>query len=478
MNFNKLKLGNYINGEWNETISGDSLEVVDKYTQDLLANLPMATESDIEKSITSSLTGFTELKSWSAGKRSKYLQKLWDALNNRSDEIIDIIVKEAGKPKSYAVSEVNRCLTTIEIAVVEAKRFIGETVPIDFDAGEGKTAFTKRIPIGPILCITPFNFPLNLVLHKVAPALAAGCSVIVKPAPQAPLSAMFLANLIDEVGYPPGVANFLVCSIPLAEKMVRDDRIAMVSFTGSEKVGWYIKSICGMKKVALELGGNAAVIVDEDTDLEAIAKSVANGAFLYSGQICISTQRIFAHESIFKEFQNLLSQEIEKLPVGDPKKTNTIVGPLIDKQHLERITSWVNEAKEGGAKVLNGGTVANEDCNIYQPTLLTKTHSPMKVVDEEAFGPLATIESFKSFDEAIEKVNASKFGLQAGVYTNNFSNVKKAHEMLEVGGVIINNVPGFRVDSMPYGGVKMSGLGREGVKYAMEEMTEPRLIVY
>jgi glyceraldehyde-3-phosphate dehydrogenase (NADP+) len=476
------KIGNYINGAWTQKGSGDFLEVLDKYSQESLATLPMATESDVENAIVSAVKGFKELKSWSAGKRSEFLQKLWTALNNRSEEIVDIIVKEAGKPHSYAVSEVKRCLATIENAVSEAKRFTGEVVPIDYDAGAGKTAFTKRLPIGPVLCITPFNFPLNLVLHKVAPALAAGCSVIVKPAPQAPLSSLFLADLLDEVGYPAGVANFVNCSIPLAEKMVRDDRLAMVSFTGSEKVGWYIKSISGMKKVALELGGNAAVIIDENieakTNLEEIAKSVANGAYLYAGQICISTQRILVHEKVFTEFQNLLIKEIEKLNVGDPNDTKTIVGPLIDKQHLDRIATWVKEATDMGAKVLSGGNLANDKANIYQPTLLTQTKSPMKVVDEEAFGPLAVIESFKNFDEAIEKANDSKFGLQVGVYTNNFSNVKKSHELLEVGGVIINSIPGFRIDSMPYGGVKMSGLGREGVKYAMEEMTEPRLIVY
>lgn len=474
----KLKFGNYINGEWTEFSSGDFLEVTDKYSQESLAKLPMASEADVEKAVTSSLRGLADLKSWSSGKRAHYLQKLWDALYRRRDEITEIITKEAGKPKSYAASEVTRCLATIENAVSEAKRFAGEVVPIDFDAGEGKTAFTKRIPVGPILCITPFNFPLNLVLHKVAPALAAGCSVIVKPAPQAPLSALFLANLIDEAGYPPGVANFVTCDIPLAEKMVRDDRLAMVSFTGSEKVGWYIKSICGIKKVALELGGNAAVIVDEDTDLSEIAKSVANGAYLYAGQICISTQRILVHKSVFTEFQTLLIKEIEKLPVGDPASAKTIVGPLIDKQHLERISSWVEEAKDGGAKVLTGGSIADEQANTYKPTLLAQTKSPMKVVDEEAFGPVAIIDSFENFDEAIQKANDSKFGLQVGVYTNSFTNVKKAHERLEVGGVIINNVPGFRIDSMPYGGVKMSGLGREGIRYAMEEMTEPRLIVY
>lgn len=478
MKLDKIKFGNYINGKWDLEIKKEFLQVNDKFNQKPLAKLALASEKDIEKAISSSVKGFKELKSWSAGQRSEYLEKLRLALLNRFDEAVEIIIKEAGKPKSYAISEVKRCLATIERAVIEAKTFSGEMVPIDFDAGEGKTAFTKRFPVGPILCITPFNFPLNLVLHKVAPALACGCSVIVKPAPQAPLSALFLANLIDQVGYPDGAANFLNCSIPMAEKMVRDDRIAMLSFTGSEKVGWYIKSISGMKKVALELGGNAAVIIDADADLKSTAKSVANGAFLYAGQICISTQRIFVLESVFVEFKKNLIAEIKKLVVGDPKNKETAVGPLIDRLHLERISEWVKEAVDQGAKILVGGAVENEKQNIYKPTLLTQTKSPMKVCDEEVFGPVAIIESVKSFSEAVAKANDSKFGLQVGVFTNNFNHVKEAHNDLEVGGVIINSVPGFRIDSMPYGGIKMSGLGREGIKYAMEEMTEPRLIVY
>ncbi len=474
----KIKFGNYINGTWLDTPNAEVLEVVDKYSQENLATIALATEADIEEAIKACQRAFVEIKSWSAGKRSDYLLKLQNALSARSDEVIDLIVKEAGKPRSYAESELKRCLATIGHAAAEAKTFVGEMVPIDFDAGEGKTAFTKRFPVGPILCITPFNFPLNLVLHKVAPALALGCPFIVKPAPQSPLSALFLANLLEEVGYPAGLANFVNCSVPLAEKMVRDDRLAMVSFTGSEKVGWHLKSVCGMKKLALELGGNAAVIVDEDCDVKAIVKSIANGAFLYSGQICISTQRIFVLESRFEEFKKLLIEEIRKLHIGDPQDTATIVGPLIDKGHFQRIIDWVNEAKLQGAKVLVGGEVASDKHNIYQPTLLSQTKAGMKIVDEEVFGPVATLEPVSSFDEAIEKVNDSKFGLQAGVFSNNFSNVKKAHERLEVGGVIVNSIPGFRVDSMPYGGIKMSGLGREGIKYAMEEMSEPRLMVF
>lgn len=474
----KIYFGNYINGSWIEKSSEPSSKVFDKYTGEVLAEVTMSTDKLIEEAIQGSELGFKELRSWSAGKKSDQLYKLRDALKAREDEAVNIIIREAGKPKSYALAEVKRCLSTIEAAAVEAKRLTGEMVPIDFDHGAGRTAFTKRYPIGPVLCITPFNFPLNLVLHKVAPALACGCSVIVKPAPQAPLSALFLASLLEEVGYPSGVANFVNCSIERAEKMVKDDRIKMISFTGSEKVGWHIKSICKTKKIALELGGNAAVVVDETGDFKEIAKKVAGGAFLYAGQICISTQRILVHKNILKSFKETLIKEIELLKVGDPKDSAVSVGPLIDSGHLSRISEWTQEAVDSEAVILTGGKIFNKEQNIFEPTLFENAKSPLKVVDEEVFGPIAILDSFDNFDQAIEMVNDSKFGLQVGVYTSSIVNMKKSLEEIEVAGVIINDVPGFRIDTMPYGGIKMSGFGREGLKYTMEEMTEPRLIVY
>jgi acyl-CoA reductase-like NAD-dependent aldehyde dehydrogenase len=474
----KLCFSNYINGKWHKESNNEYILVLDKFSGALIAKVPEANDDLVEEAIESSVKGFEKIKSWSAGKRSKYLYKLHGALKDRAEEAANLIVQEAGKPLSYARAEVTRCLSTIEAAAIEAKRIVGEIIPIDYDAGEGRTAFTKKFPVGPVLCITPFNFPMNLVLHKVAPALACGCSVIVKPAPQAPLSALFLANLLAEVGYPAGVANFINCSIELAEKMVRDERLKMISFTGSEKVGWYIKGICGVKKVALELGGNAAVVVDDQTDIDMIAKKVAIGAFLYAGQICISTQRIFVHESLVEKFQKALVIEINALKVGDPKDESTIVGPLIDKAHVDRISSWVKEAEDSGAEILTGGCVDNKNQMIFNPTLIRNAKSPLKIIDEEVFGPIAIIESFSSFDEALAMVNDSKFGLQAGIFTNNLEHMKKAHESLEVAGIIINDIPGFRIDTMPYGGVKMSGLGREGLKYAIDEMTEPRLIIY
>ena len=387
-------------------------------------------------------------------------------------------MREAGKPIGYARTEIARSITTVRTAAAEALRFGGEMVPMDFGAGAGRTAFTKRFPIGVVAAITPFNFPLNLVLHKVAPAMAAGCPVVLKPAPQAPLSALALGGFMERIGWPKGAFSVMLCGIPVAEKLVRDERVAMLSFTGSDKVGWHLKSICGKKKVALELGGNAAVIVDEGTDLAATAKTVAAGANLYAGQTCISTQRIYAVKSVFAQFRDMLVKEYAALMAGDPSDASVTVGPIIDKGHFERISGWVDEAVKGGATLLAGGKAVDASCNIYAATLLTGTKNTMKVNCAEVFGPVAVLEEVADFGEAIAQVNNSSYGLQAGVFTNSIAHLKRAHEELEVGGIIINNVPGFRIDPMPYGGIKDSGLGREGVRYAMEEMSEPRLLVY
>lgn len=470
--------GNYIANEWVYEGKGDFLEVLDKYHGNTLANIPLATEAQMEKAIKASIAGFHQYRKWSAGDRSAKLTQLKNLIEAHKEELTQLIVDEAGKPLSYAQGEVSRCIATVEIAAIEALVSKGEIVPIDFAAGTGKTAFTKPYPIGVIACITPFNFPLNLVLHKVAPALAAGCSVIVKPAPQTPLSTLVLTNLIEKLDLPKGVFNVVNCDIPVAEKMVRDDRIAKLSFTGSETVGWYLKSIIGKKKITLELGGNAAVVIDESADLKEAAKKTAVGAYLYAGQICISTQRIFVHKNVYNEFSTLLLKAIESLKIGDPSDEEVSIGPVIDHGHLLRIRDWVEEALEGGAKLLTGGKILSEQHHLFEPTLLSNTDTSMKVNCAEVFGPVAVIQEFEDFDEAITLVNDSDYGLQAGVFTNSFRNVKKAHEELEVGGVIINNIPGFRIDNMPYGGIKNSGFGREGLKYAMQEMTEERLLIY
>ena len=469
---------NYIAGKWEPKGTGEFQVILDKYQGTEIGKIPQASEEQMEAAIVAANEAFEITKKWSAGKRAEMMQKLYDKLKERKDEFINIIINEGGKPRSYATNEVDRSLTTLRLAVEEATRFGGEVVPMDWGAGEGKTAFTKRFSIGVIACITPFNFPLNLVMHKVAPALATGCTTIIKPAPQAPLSCLAFAALMEEVGYPAGVINVLVCDIPVAEKLVKDERVAKLSFTGSDKVGWYLKSICGKKKVTLELGGNASVIVDEDVDVESITDLVAKGAYLYAGQICISTQRIFVHAKVFDRFQSAFIASIQKLKVGDSQDNEVLVGPVIDKGHLNRINDWVQEAKQKGAQVILGGAVLSDQHNLYEPTLITNSNSGMKVAAEEVFGPVAVLEKANSFEEAIKMTNDSKYGLQVGVFTNSLKNFKYATEELEVGGVIMNNIPGFRIDHMPYGGVKYSGLGREGIKYAMEEMTEGRLIVY
>lgn len=469
---------NLINGNWSFEGDGTYNTVVDKYHGTELAKLPHATEAQMEEAIAAAYASRDALKKLSAGERSAKLEALAALIAKHEEELAQLIVQEGGKPIGYAKAEIARCITTVRTAAAEALRFGGEVTPLDFAAGAGKTAFIKRFPIGVIAAITPFNFPMNLVLHKVAPAMAVGCPVVLKPAPQAPLSAIALGRFIEQLGWPQGAFSVLMCGVPVAEKLVKDERVAMLSFTGSDKVGWHLKAICGKKKVALELGGNAAVIVDEGVDLPAVAKTVAVGANLYAGQTCISTQRIYAVKSVSTEFRDLLVKEYANLKAGDPSDASVTVGPIIDKGHFERISAWVDEAVKGGASLLAGGKAVDAQRNIYAATLLTGTKPEMKVSCAEAFGPVAILEEAADFGGAIDRVNDSTYGLQAGVFTNSLAHMKIAHEELEVGGVIINNVPGFRIDSMPYGGIKDSGLGREGLKYAMEEMSEPRLIVF
>ncbi|MFT4647579.1 MAG: acyl-CoA reductase-like NAD-dependent aldehyde dehydrogenase [Glaciecola sp.] len=468
---------NYIAGKWTDKGKG-TLKVLHKYTGKMLAEIPLADHAQLERATKAAQAFAKPFAAWSAAKRQAHLQRLHDLLSARRVEFAKLIVQEAGKPIGYAQNEVERCLITLSTAAAECVRFGGEVVPVDFGVGEGKTAFTKRIPVGIVACITPFNFPLNLVLHKVGPALATGCPVLLKPAPQAPLVALAFTALMDDAGYPKGAISTFACANDVAETMVRDNRIGMLSFTGSDMVGWFLKGICGKKKVALELGGNAAVLVDEDADVAFAAKQCAIGSFLYAGQICISTQRIYVHTKVFEPFKKALIKETKKLETGDPSKEGVSVGPLIDAGHLQRIATWVTEAKAAGSKVLVGGRIKDEAHNIYAPTVLTDVAVDQKVTCAEAFGPIVVLEEVVDFDQAIQRTNDSDYGLQAGVFTTRIDHMKKAHEELEVGGVIINNIPGFRVDSMPYGGIKNSGLGREGIRYAMEEMTEPRLLVY
>lgn len=473
-----LQAKSFINNEWVGHSTTNILVVRNKFDQTPLASVSCADASEVQFAIANSVQAFQSFSKISASERRDYLLKIREGLFQEKDKFINLIVSEAGKPVDYARMEVERSLFTLQAAADEAIRVGGEVIPMDFGAGKGKSAQTKNFPIGPILAISPFNFPLNLAIHKIAPALAAGCTVLLKPSPFTPLTALALGSLCKRVGLPAGVLNVVVCQNEEADIMLKDERIKMLSFTGSADVGWALKSKAGKKKVVLELGGNAAVIVDRTANLDEAAKTIAMGAYNYSGQVCISVQRIYVDHSVFDEFIGKFKQSVSELKVGDPAETGTVVGPLIDRVHLNRIDTWIHEARTHGAQVLFGGSVLNLENNLYAPTLLTGTQGDMKIVAEEAFGPVAIIEKVQYFDEVIREVNRSRYGLQAGLFTNQISQMKYAHENLEVGALIINGIPGFRIDTMPYGGVKDSGLGREGVRFALADMLEPRLLVY
>lgn len=472
-----LPTGNYINGKWMENGNGKAA-ILDKYSSELLVEIPLAQPEQVEEAIAAASRMASDFRKWSAAKRRLHIERLLGLFKERAEAFAQLIAAEAGKPISYARGEVARCQTTLQLAADEATRFTGETVNIDYNAGEGRRAFTIRVPIGPVACISPFNFPLNLALHKIAPALAVGCPIVLKPSPFAPLSSIAFAALCEAAGYPAGFVNIFLADVSEAESIVVDERLKLLSFTGSPQIGWMLKAKAGKKPVVLELGGNAAAIVDETADLAHAARRIAIGGYLYAGQICISTQRILVEESVFEAFQGMLVKEIEALKVGDPRDEKVMVGPMIDQMHLERVEEWVGEAVAGGARLLTGGFVLSRPHALFAPTLLTGTQPDQKVSCKEVFGPVALVESYSSFQEALDTVNDSDFGLQAGVFTNRLDHMRLALEELEVGGIIMNDVPGFRVDGMPYGGVKDSGLGREGLRYAMEDMTETRLLVY
>ncbi|MCK5824151.1 MAG: aldehyde dehydrogenase family protein [Ichthyobacteriaceae bacterium] len=472
-----IQTQNFINNKWFSS-NEPRLKVLNKYSQNEICDVNMASDIQVELAITSAVNSLKELNKLSSGDRADFLEKLKNELIKEQDAFIDLIIAEAGKPRGYAKMEIQRCIDTLETAVRETYSFAGEIVPIDYNNGAGKTAFTKRVAIGVILAISPFNFPLNLALHKIAPAIATGNPIILKPAPQSPLTALAFAKLIEKVGLPAGSVNILVAEIPNTQKLVTDNRIKLLSFTGSPEIGWKLKNIAGNKKVQLELGGNAASIVDSSSNWKLAAKKLAIASFLYAGQICISTQRIVVDEQIFPMFLNEFISESKQIKMGDPNVLGNHNGPMISKNHLFRIKSWIEEAEANGADVILGGNIFSVEHNIFENTVIIDTNGSMKIHSEEAFAPVVVIDKYSSFNDALNMVNNSKFGLQASVFTNNFNQIKDAHNLLEVGAVIINDIPGFRIDSMPYGGVKESGLGREGIKHTMMEYTEPRMLIY
>ncbi|MEK4228125.1 aldehyde dehydrogenase family protein [Solibacillus sp. FSL H8-0538] len=470
---NKKKL--YINGQWVEAAQYEELK--SPYSLETIAHIPMATDDEVEAAIRTAYAAREEMAAIPAYKRAEMLEKLASLLNERSEEASQIIALEAAKPIKTARLEVARTVQTYKFAAEEAKRIGGEYIPTDAaPGGENRIAYTFREPVGVVAAITPFNFPMNLVAHKVGPALAAGNPVVLKPATQTPLSAYFLGELLHEVGLPQGAFNIVTGNgARVGDKLVTDERVKKISFTGSAAVGIGIRNKAGLKKVTLELGSNAAVIIDDNVELtEAVISRIVSGAFSFQGQVCISVQRIYVHESRYEELVEKLIAETKKLNLGNSLEEATDVSAMISPREVERSLQWIEEAKAAGAEVVTGGKAQD---TILQPTILTNVHPSQKVSCQEVFAPIVSVVKVASMDEAIEQVNDSKYGLQAGIYTTNINTALNASKRLQVGGVVINDIPTYRVDHFPYGGVKESGVGREGLKYAIEEMTELKLVI-
>jgi acyl-CoA reductase-like NAD-dependent aldehyde dehydrogenase len=470
------RLTPYINGA-SVPFRGHGVDVVrNPFTGEPLVEVAQATEEDLEAAITAAQAAFRTMRSLPRHARRDLLARIAAAVTDRRGELAREITASCGKPITQALGEVDRAVMTFSLAADEARRFGGEVVHLDVDPRTvGMTGLAHRFPVGPISAISPFNFPLNLLVHKVAPAIAVGSAVVVKPPPQCPQLAFHLAGILAECGLPAGAYNVLPLPIPLAERLASDPRFALLSFTGSPTVGWHLKNVAGKKKVVLELGGNAAAVVHQDAgDLDWLAQRLAWGAFAYAGQVCIKVQRVFVHEPIYRTFVGKFIEASAALPVGDPFEEKTVVGPLIDPAAADRVDAWVDEAVADGAESLLRGSRKG---NVLAPTVLGNAPREAKVSCREVFGPVATVAPYTDWKCALEDVNASNFGLQAGIFTHDVNRIFEAFNTLEVGGVIANDFPTLRVDNFPYGGIKDSGFGREGVRYAMEDMSEPKMLV-
>ena len=465
--------GFFLDGKWVE--EGEPVEIKAPYDQAVIAQVFQGTREHAEAAIAAAVKAFGTTRRLPAFERQRVLRRVAQTIAERKDEFSRTLAQEAGKPIKAARSEVDRAIFTFNVAAEESTRIYGEYLPLDWqEFTAGRWAIVRRFPLGPIAGITPFNFPLNLVAHKVAPAIAAGCSMVLKPAPQTPLCSLLLAEAVQQAGWPDGGLNVLPLSNDDAGLLVADERIKMISFTGSAPVGWAIKRNAGKKKVILELGGNAGVIVHSDADISYAAERCVAGGFGYAGQTCISVQRIFVERSVYGKFLDLLLAGVSKLKSGDPLEDGTDIGPLIRESDAIRAADWVQEAVRGGARLLRGGS---RNGPMMEATVLTGTKPDMKVNCQEVFAPVVTVEPYDSFDAALKQMNNTPYGLQAGIFTADAKLLFHAYEELEVGGVIAGDVPAFRIDHMPYGGIKDSGLGREGLRYTIEEMTEPKLLV-
>ena len=462
-----------IHNEWIKT--NRTINVKNPLDSSTVGTIYIADEDYLDLAIESAQKGFHISRELSSFNRYELLMNIAQGIKQHQEELCDIIVKESGKPIRFARNEITRAQLTFNWAAEESRRLNGQFIPLDVaPQTTGYYGIVRQFPLGVILGISPFNFPLNLVAHKIAPAIASGNSIILKPSSQTPITAIKLGEIIRTAGAPPGIVNILPAPGRIAEELMKDGRIHKLSFTGSAQIGWYLKSISGKKHVTLELGGNAGTIVEPDVEIDNIIPRLVLGSFAYAGQVCISIQRIFVHESIFHDFIKNFSIETEKsAQCGDPMDEDRIVGPMIDLHEAKRAEDWINEAVKSGAKIIVGGKREN---SFVESTIITKTTPDMKVECEEVFAPVVTINHYNHFSEAIEMVNNSHYGLQAGVFTNDFRKIQEAYHKLEVGGVIINDYPTFRIDPMPYGGIKDSGLGREGIQYAINEMTELKLL--
>lgn len=452
-----------------------ALEVTNKYTGEVATRVALAYPSAIDLAIQKAVAAAEPMRLMAAYERQAVLNHCVKRFTERADMLAQALCIEAGKPIRDARGEVTRLIDTFRIAAEESTRMTGEVLPLDISPrARGYQGQWKRVPVGPCSFISPFNFPLNLAAHKIAPALAVGCPFVLKPASLTPIGALMIGEVLAETDLPEGAFSILPCHREGADLFTTDDRLKLLSFTGSPEVGWALKAKAGRKKLVLELGGNAACVVDEGADVEAVVARLIIGAFYQSGQSCISVQRILVHSSLYDAVKSRLVAATNALKSGDPLLEDTFIGPMITEKEARRLEGWIQSAVASGASLLCGG---RRQGAMLEPTLLERVHRTEPVYAEEAFGPVAVLSRFEDFDAALEEVNDSRFGLQAGIFTHDIRKVWKAWDRLEVGGVVINDVPSWRVDHMPYGGVKDSGLGREGIRFAMEDMTEVRLLV-
>ena len=434
-----------------------------------------ATPEQYEEAVEAAVAAFEVTRKLPAYERAAILRGISTGIAARREELGRLIALEAGKPIRDALVEVDRAVLTFRLGAEEAERIGGELMPLDLMASsKGRIGITRRFPVGPVAAISPFNFPLNLAAHKLAPAIAAGCSIVLKPPSKDPLTMLTVAEIVEEAGAPAGSVSILPMSRELGDRLVADDRFKVLTFTGSPAVGWDMKARAGKKRVVLELGGNAGAIVDRTANLDWAVRRITVGAFAYSGQVCISVQRVFVHDDVFDAFVERFTAAASALRLGDPLEPETDLGPMVDEKAALRTQAWVDEAVAMGGRVLLGGKANG---TYFAPTVLADTPVEAKVCSLEAFAPLVVLFRFSDFADAVRRVNASQYGLQVGVFTNDLANAFAAFDELEVGGVILNDIPTYRIDHMPYGGVKDSGLGREGLRYAIEDMTEIRILV-